>query len=82
MSCLQLVSLKCVRQSAVEQSTSPIHGSKPESWFTKIGNVNKKLLAGGAILLIVLAVYPAYEHFNQSPQLVENHAGVVDIAQS
>ena len=31
-----------------------------------------KLVTGGAILLIVLAVYPAYEHFKQLPQLLEN----------
>ncbi|GAX42876.1 hypothetical protein NIES4075_38810 [Tolypothrix sp. NIES-4075] len=43
--------------------------SKSESLFTKIGNVNKKLLAGGAILLIVLAGYPTYEHFKQPSQL-------------
>lgn len=42
--------------------------SKPESWFTKISNVNKKLLAGGAIILIVLAGYPAYEYLKQPPQ--------------
>ncbi|BAY20585.1 hypothetical protein NIES2100_03270 [Calothrix sp. NIES-2100] len=33
---------------------------KSESWFTKIGNVNKKLLGGGAILLIGLAGFPIY----------------------
>jgi hypothetical protein len=45
--------------------------SKPESWFTKIGKVNKKLLAGGAILLIVLAGYPTYEYLKQ-PLLVQS----------
>ncbi|MEH1767328.1 MAG: hypothetical protein V7K76_06090 [Nostoc sp.] len=70
----------------VGQSTSPIHSSvpefrvnypnqldesKPESLFTKIGNINKKLLAGGAIILIVLAGYPTYERFKQPSQLVE-----------
>jgi hypothetical protein len=73
------------KNQTVEQPTSPIHGSvenqqahsnqrnraKPESWFTKISNVNKKLLAGGAILLIMLVGYPT---FKQSPQLVEYKA--------
>jgi hypothetical protein len=45
--------------------------SKPESWFTKIGKVNKKLLTGGAIILIALAGYPAYEYLKQAPQLKE-----------
>jgi hypothetical protein len=75
------------KNKTVEESTSPIHSSvpefgvnypnqldesKPESWFTKLGNVNKKLLAGGTILLIVLAGYPTYEHFKQPSQLDEN----------
>ena len=46
--------------------------SKSESLFTKIGNVNKKLLACGAILLIGLAGYPTYEHFKQPSQLDED----------
>jgi hypothetical protein len=29
--------------------------SKPESWLTKIGSINKKILAGGAIILMGLA---------------------------
>ncbi|MDZ8258065.1 hypothetical protein [Nostoc sp. ChiQUE01b] len=45
--------------------------SKPESLFTKIGTVNKKLLASGAIIIIVLAGYPTYEYLKQPPQLVE-----------
>jgi hypothetical protein len=72
------------KNKTVEQSTSPIHssvpefgvnypnqldGSKPESLFTKIDKVNKKLLAGGAILLIVLAGYPTYEYLKQPSQL-------------
>jgi hypothetical protein len=48
--------------------------SKSESLFTKIGNVNKKLLAGGAIILIGLAGYPTYEYLKQPPQLVEYQA--------
>jgi hypothetical protein len=44
--------------------------SKPESWFTKIGNVNKKLLAGGAILLMGLAgfqiYYPIQKHYTKN----------------
>ncbi|MEH1825793.1 MAG: hypothetical protein V7L22_10590 [Nostoc sp.] len=33
---------------------------KSESWFTKVSNVNKKLLAGGAILLMGLAGFQIY----------------------
>lgn len=38
--------------------------SKPESWLTKIGKVNKKLLAGGAILLIGLPGFFIVQSFN------------------
>lgn len=48
--------------------------SKPESLFTKIGTVNKKLLASSAIIIIVLAGYPTYEYLKQPPQLVEYQA--------
>ncbi|MDZ8108069.1 MAG: hypothetical protein RM338_20935 [Nostoc sp. DedQUE12a] len=48
--------------------------SKPESWLIKIANVNKKLLAGGVIILIGLVGYPTYEYLKQPPQLVEDRA--------
>jgi hypothetical protein len=41
--------------------------SKPESWFTKIGKVNKKLLAGGAIILVgLVVVYSLNKAFSNS----------------
>ncbi|MEH2328801.1 GUN4 domain-containing protein [Nostoc sp.] len=69
------------KNKTVEQLTSPIHSSvpefrvnypnqldksKPESWFTKIGNVNKKLLAGGAILLVGLAGFAIHGQISQT----------------
>ncbi|MEH2324450.1 MAG: hypothetical protein V7K32_12910 [Nostoc sp.] len=75
------------KKKTIEQSTSPtpssvpefgvnypnqLNGSKPESWFTKIGNVNKKLLAVGAIILIGLGGYPTYKHFIQPSQLEQD----------
>ncbi|MBD2433098.1 MULTISPECIES: hypothetical protein [Fischerella] len=53
--------LNCNCNFTQDQHNHPIptvtnlHESKPESWFAKIGNVNKKLLASGVIMLIGLA---------------------------
>lgn len=57
----------------LEQPTSPapipsnqLDESKPESWFTKIGNLNKKLLTSGAILLVGLAGFAIHGQINQT----------------
>ncbi|BAY37626.1 hypothetical protein NIES2111_19650 [Nostoc sp. NIES-2111] len=42
---------------------------KPKSWFTKIGNINKKLLAGGAFFLIGLAGFQIY-YSSQKPHII------------
>jgi hypothetical protein len=44
--------------------SNPLYKSKPESWFTKIGNTNKKLLACGAIIIIGLTGFSIVQSFN------------------
>ncbi|QLE58617.1 hypothetical protein [Nostoc sp. TCL26-01] len=90
LNCYQYFEQNSPNNQTVAQSNSPVHssvpesgvnyhnqpdGSKPESLLTKIGNVNKNLLVGGAIILIALAGYPTYnKYFEKPPQLVEYQA--------
>ena len=46
---------------------------KPESWFTKIGNVNKKLLAGGAIFLMGLAGLQIYHPIQKTYTITKGY---------
>jgi hypothetical protein len=53
---------------------------KPESWFTKIGNVNKKLLAGGAIFLMGLAGLQIYHPIQKTDTITGYDSPGNDIA--
>lgn len=47
---------------------------QPNSLFERIAQAKNKLLAGGTIIIIVLAGYTTYEYLKQPPQLVEDQA--------
>jgi hypothetical protein len=74
-----VVKLNCNNEPGDDDQTSRIGGqptdptpiSLDKSWVIRIGNINKKLLTGGTIILIILAGYPAYEYLKQPPQLKE-----------